>query len=72
MRIHNRPSSNERALTFFLDPSTTNENEEFAAYIQGYVLRCNLPPITRPEQLVLNEYPDFAVTNVLSYSQIDP
>lgn len=35
------------------DTADDTEREEVVVNIQGYLLRCNLPPITRPEQYVI-------------------
>ncbi|KAI0336886.1 hypothetical protein BDW22DRAFT_1349559, partial [Trametopsis cervina] len=47
-------SNGPRMLVHPFDSAEDTEREEVVVNLQGYILRCTLPPITRPEQLPKN------------------
>ncbi|KAI0338187.1 hypothetical protein BDW22DRAFT_1338408 [Trametopsis cervina] len=52
--IHIDNIDGHRTVVHPFDPSEGTEREEVVVNVQGYILRCNLPPIYRSEQLPKN------------------
>ena len=51
--VYNTSSCARKDLVYDTVSPDATEREEVVVTLQGYVLRCNLPPITRPEQYVI-------------------
>ena len=53
VQVYGRAAGGKKELIYQPSVEATADREEVVVKVQGYILRCSLPPITRPEQYVL-------------------
>ncbi|KAI0801726.1 hypothetical protein BC629DRAFT_1438358 [Irpex lacteus] len=53
-QVHGKPSGGKKELLYKQIDPRVSEHEEIVVTVQGFVLRCSLPPITRVDQLPKN------------------